>query len=152
MFCPNCGQKIEGEEKFCTECGAPLEGASTVKKKGSSRWPKIIGIGGGAVIIIIVAVLLTGGIPGKTSLAGSYICEQDSAMCLNLNKDGTFFLGECGVEIGATGEWQANGSTLTLRVTSVAGWTLTEQIGQVMTGEINGGQIIIEGSLVFEKQ
>lgn len=91
MFCPNCGHKVEGVEKFCTQCGAPLRGAVRVKNGGSSRWPKIIGIVGGVVLIIVVAVLLIGGESHHASpeaVVSSFLTavygKWDASQCLEL--------------------------------------------------------------------
>jgi len=67
MFCNNCGHKVEGVEKFCPQCGAPLESPVEVRKGGSSRWLKIVGIAGAAVLIIVIVALLIGGIGGTSS-------------------------------------------------------------------------------------
>jgi hypothetical protein len=64
MFCPNCGHKVEGAEKFCTQCGASLGGTVGVKKGGSPRWPKIVGIAGGVALVIVIVALLISGIDG----------------------------------------------------------------------------------------
>lgn len=60
MFCPNCGHKAGGNEKFCGQCGTPLGDAARVKKGGSSRLLKIIGIAGGVVLVVVIAALLIG--------------------------------------------------------------------------------------------
>jgi len=67
MFCPNCGREVEAAEKFCTQCGAPIEVPAPVKKSGSSRWPKIVGIVGGVVAVVVIIALLIGGIGGTSS-------------------------------------------------------------------------------------
>jgi len=67
MFCPNCGREVEAAEKFCTQCGAPIEVVAPVKKNGSSRWPKIIGIAGVVVAVVVIIALLIGGIGGTSS-------------------------------------------------------------------------------------
>lgn len=61
MYCSSCGHRVEGEERFCTQCGSPLENATGVKKGGSSRWPKMIGIVGGVVLVAVIIALLVGG-------------------------------------------------------------------------------------------
>jgi uncharacterized membrane protein YvbJ len=40
MFCPNCGHKAEGVEKFCSQCGTPLEGGAAVKKQSRQEGGK----------------------------------------------------------------------------------------------------------------
>ena len=67
MFCNNCGHKVEGAERFCTQCGAPLEGPAEVRKGGSSRLPKILGIVGAAIVVIIVVTVLLGGTGGTSA-------------------------------------------------------------------------------------
>jgi hypothetical protein len=67
MFCPNCGHKIEGDEKFCTQCGIPLGGAAEVKKPSSSSLPKILGIVSAVVVVVIIIAVLMGGIGGTSA-------------------------------------------------------------------------------------
>lgn len=72
MFCPNCGHKAEGEEKFCPQCGNPLRGAAGMKKGGSSRSLKLIGIIGGVVLIVIIGALLIGGRESPADVAVAF--------------------------------------------------------------------------------
>jgi hypothetical protein len=67
MFCPNCGHKVEGEERFCTQCGVSLGGAMGVKKNGSSSLLKILGIVGAVVVVIVIVALLIGGGAGTST-------------------------------------------------------------------------------------
>jgi len=67
MFCPNCGREVEPGERFCVQCGAPLEVTAPVKKRSTSRWPKIVGIAGGLVAVVVIIALLIGGIGGTSS-------------------------------------------------------------------------------------
>jgi len=67
MFCPNCGREVEAAAKFCTQCAAPIEVPAPVKKSGTSRWPKIIGIAGGLVAVVVIIALLIGGMGGTGS-------------------------------------------------------------------------------------
>jgi hypothetical protein len=66
MFCPNCGREVEAAEKFCTQCAAPIEVVAPVKKSGTSRWPKIVGIAVGVVAVVVIIALLIGGIGGTS--------------------------------------------------------------------------------------
>jgi hypothetical protein len=91
MFCPKCGHKTEGEEKFCAQCGASLGDAAGVKKGGSSRWPKIAGIVGGVVLVIVIATLLIGRMSPHASpeaVVSSFLTAAferfDASQCLEL--------------------------------------------------------------------
>jgi hypothetical protein len=67
MFCPDCGHKLEGEEKFCTQCGTPLGDAGAVKKSSPSSLTKIVGIVGAVVVVIVIVALLIGGGAGTST-------------------------------------------------------------------------------------
>jgi len=58
MFCPKCGYKADGEERFCAQCGTPLGGAPGGEKGVWSRWLKTIGIVGAVVIVVVTALLI----------------------------------------------------------------------------------------------
>lgn len=62
MFCKNCGNKSEGNQKFCTSCGTPFststEKSETIFSKSSPPKPK--GSTTGKIVGIIVILVVVG--------------------------------------------------------------------------------------------
>ena len=93
MYCKNCGNEIQGTEKFCPKCGNKVESVMGIqshpRKKKSVK--KI-------VLLVFLVVILTGGAAG----AGIYYYMQNDYLYLAVakNQEGKYgYINEKGEEV-----------------------------------------------------
>lgn len=93
MYCKNCGNEIQGTEKFCPKCGNKVESVMGIqshpRKKKSVK--KI-------VLLVFLVVILTGGVAG----AGIYYYMQNDYLYLAVakNQEGKYgYINEKGEEV-----------------------------------------------------
>lgn len=110
-------------------------------KPGRGKTPIILGVVGAVVVIAVIAVVLaiTLGGGGGSGVAGKYYNIEDGEL-LELKADGTFTIGELGME----GTYRVDGNKVYLTI-SYLGYEVDT------VGTIEGKRLTIEGD-VYEKK
>lgn len=93
MYCSNCGNQIERNEKVCSKCGKAVlkEAHSEIDKNViTSKKIKTIVFIIAIMLSIIVCLNLMNKNP-EEPLVGTWICTTDEEWILTFKEDGTFY-------------------------------------------------------------
>lgn len=66
-FCPNCGERIQGDAVFCPNCGAHLDSPDPAKPGPAKPKKPILGIALGAAAVVVLCVIGAVALPGLFS-------------------------------------------------------------------------------------
>ena len=58
MFCPKCGNKIDGSKSFCPDCGEKIKKIEKEEIREAVHEPKINGLGITGFIVGMIAIII----------------------------------------------------------------------------------------------